>query len=226
MKTIPRWIIIGGFILSFFAGSINVLSLLSLQHQAVSHLTGSISLIGVKLISKNYDSVIHLAGIVSFFFFGAVLSNLIIRDQVLTFGKRYGVVLLLESSLIFVGYLITSNNSIYSDFFISMACGLQNAMATTFSGAILRTTHMTGIVTDLGILMGSVIRGKKINRIRLQLHIGLLGGFMVGSIFGAVAYAEIGFDAILIPVVFIFLTGFIYTSYRLLKERNQKMVKQ
>ena len=168
MKTIPRWIIIGGFILSFFAGSINVLSLLSLQHQAVSHLTGSISLIGVKLISKNYDSVIHLAGIVSFFFFGAVLSNLIIRDQVLTFGKRYGVVLLLESSLIFVGYLITSNNSIYSDFFISMACGLQNAMATTFSGAILRTTHMTGIVTDLGILMGSVIRGKKINRPRVR----------------------------------------------------------
>lgn len=219
INSIPRWIIVGGFFLSFFAGSINVLSLLSLQHQAVSHLTGSISLIGVHLVGDHFSTVLHLTGIVLFFFFGAVLSNLIIRDQVLQFGKRYGFVLMIESLLLFIGYLVMLTKPSYSDYFISMACGLQNAMATTFSGAVLRTTHMTGIVTDLGILIGSMIRGKQISKIKLVLYLSLLTGFINGSIFGTMGYNQIGFKAILLPVVLLFVTGFMYTGYRLLKDR-------
>jgi uncharacterized membrane protein YoaK (UPF0700 family) len=44
-----------------------------------------------------------------------------------------------------------------------MACGLQNAMATGYSGAVIRTTHVTGIVTALGIAVGLAARRERVD---------------------------------------------------------------
>jgi uncharacterized membrane protein YoaK (UPF0700 family) len=218
---IPNWIVLGGIILSFFAGSINVISLLSIHHQAVSHLTGTISRAGILLSTNEWSSFIHFSGIILFFFFGAVVSSLIVRDQVLTFGKRYGIVIMLEATLLAIAYFSNTYSSKSTDLFLSAACGLQNAMATSFSGAILRTTHMTGIVTDIGIFIGQYLRGKEVNFARLQLHITVLTGFFVGSMTGAMLSAKWGFDSLLLVIVVLFLSGMSYTLFRLITERKQ-----
>ena len=101
---IPRWIIFGGITLSFIAGAINVISLLSVHHQAVSHLTGTISTAGIHFSKLNWSDLIHFITIVFFFLLGAIISSLIVRDQVLTFGKRYGFVIMLEASLLALAY--------------------------------------------------------------------------------------------------------------------------
>ncbi len=51
----------------------------------------------------------------------------------------------------------------------SAACGLQNAMATTYSGAIVRSTHLTGIFTDLGLMLGGKLRGNPVDKRKLML---------------------------------------------------------
>lgn len=45
-------------------------------------------------------------------------------------------------------------------YFLAFACGIQNALCTTWSGAVIRTTHYTPTITDLGIVVGNWIREK------------------------------------------------------------------
>jgi uncharacterized membrane protein YoaK (UPF0700 family) len=44
---------------------------------------------------------------------------------------------------------------------LAMACGMQNAMTTRYSGAVVRTTHLTGMFTDMGLLIGHMLRSDK-----------------------------------------------------------------
>lgn len=215
---IPIWIAIGGFMLTLIAGIVNVTGIVSFQHQAVSHLTGTMSNLSISLFNQTNSITIHLAGIIFSFFIGAVISNLIIRDQHLIFGKRYGFAFMYESIFLFMGYLTAMKTNLISDYLISMACGLQNAMATTFSGAVLRTTHVTGIVTDLGIAVGSLIRGNKNVIKSLKIHLTLLSGFIIGSTLGAFLNSIIGFKTLLIPTIVLFVSGLSYTTYRLIKQ--------
>jgi uncharacterized membrane protein YoaK (UPF0700 family) len=86
--------------------------------------------------------------------------------------------------------------------------GLQNAIITKISNAEIRTTHMTGVITDLGIELGRLIywnQSKKANNIqfvaantdKLFIHATLLGLFFSGGLFGAVAFKAMGFSATL-----------------------------
>jgi uncharacterized membrane protein YoaK (UPF0700 family) len=44
---------------------------------------------------------------------------------------------------------------------LAMACGMQNAMTTRYSGAVVRTTHLTGMFTDMGLLIGHMLRSDR-----------------------------------------------------------------
>jgi uncharacterized membrane protein YoaK (UPF0700 family) len=219
IQQMPKWIWLGGFILSFFAGMINVVSVLSFQHQAVSHMTGSLTQFGIQLSATSWDASLHIFGVLVSFLLGAILSGMIIRDALLAFGKRYGIVLMLEAIFLILSVYLFRNQYYFADYFISAACGLQNAMATTYSGAILRTTHMTGVVTDLGILIGHFFRRLPISLIKLRLYIGLLTGFTFGSILGVKAFQWMHFEALLIPGISLLLGGLLYTSIRLHQEK-------
>lgn len=220
IQKMPKWIWLGGFILSFFAGMINVVSVQSFQHQAVSHMTGSLTQLGIQVFATNWEASLHLLGVLFSFLLGAILSGMIIRDSLLAFGKRYGIVLMIEATLLIISVYLFRNQLYFADYFISAACGLQNAMATTYSGAVLRTTHMTGVVTDLGILIGHFLRRLPISLIKLRLYISLLSGFTIGCITGVWAFQLLQMNALWIPGISLLLVGFTYTSIRLRKERT------
>jgi uncharacterized membrane protein YoaK (UPF0700 family) len=80
--------------------------------------------------------------------------------------------------------------------------GLQNALITKVSRAEIRTTHVTGIVTDLGIELGRALYGMggtpvHVNSAKLRLLGGLLLAFAVGGVAGAWAFKTIGYAATL-----------------------------
>ncbi|TNE73959.1 DUF1275 domain-containing protein [bacterium] len=216
----PNWIWLGGVILSFFAGMINAISVLSFQHQAVSHVTGSLTQFGIHLYTEPFQSAWHILGVMFSFLLGAILSSLIIRDAVLSFGKRYGIVIMVESFFLAISIFLFKAELSYADFFVSAACGLQNAMATTYSGAIIRTTHMTGVITDLGILLGQFFRTKELPFLKLRLYVGLLLGFAIGGFIGAYSFSHLHFDAIWIPSISLFFAGLAYAGIRLSIEKG------
>ena len=214
---LPRWVWLGAIALSCVAGMVNVVGFLGFEHQAITHLTGTTSQLGMALVQHDWRNVGHLWGVLVAFCLGAMLSGLIVQDATLRLGRRYGVVLLLESLLLLSAIPLFKQQQIWGALAAAMACGLQNAMATTFSGAVVRTTHLSGMFTDLGIGLGHLMRGLPLPMKRLTLSGLIISGFLGGGIIGAWLFLSYGYDALLAPALLTGTTGICYIGYRLLQ---------
>jgi len=211
---LPRWVWIGAVTLACVAGMVNVIGYLGFEHQAVSHLTGTTSLLGAAIAHGDGRAVIHLWGVLIAFCLGAMLSGLIIQDQTLQLGRRYGVVLALEAALLLAAIPLFKQEQISGALLAAVACGLQNAMVTTYSGAAVRTTHLSGMFTDLGIGLGHLLRGMPLPVRRLTLSGLIISGFLGGGVLGAWLYRHFGYDALLAPALLTGGTGVGYVLYR------------
>lgn len=220
---LPRWVWVGAVTLACIAGMVNVVGYLGFEHQAISHLTGTTSLLGAALAAGDWRAVGHLWGMLIAFCLGAMVSGLIIQDSGLRLGRRYGVVLALESLLLAAAVPLFAREQVLGALLAAMACGLQNAMVTTYSGAVVRTTHLSGMFTDLGIGLGHLIRGMPLPMRRLTLSGLIVSGFLAGGILGAWAFRALHYHALLIPSALTGLTGVGYVAYRhwtLLRQRR------
>jgi uncharacterized membrane protein YoaK (UPF0700 family) len=99
-KPIPAWILGGGAMLAASAGCINVVGFLGAQHQAISHLTGTVSMFSMEIAQSNWALTAHAGAVFGAFFIGCILSGLIIRHPALQSGPPYGAALTLESLLL------------------------------------------------------------------------------------------------------------------------------
>nr|WP_194362737.1 YoaK family protein [Neptunicella marina] len=195
----PKWIEYGAFVLALVAGSINAIGLLGFEHQSVSHVSGTATLFATSFLSSTTQNMLHLGGILFSFFIGAAISGFLLHGTTAKLGRHYDTALVLEALLIFLAFYLLSQNAFYGHYAASAACGLQNALATAYSGAIIRTTHLTGIFTDLGIMLGSLMRGDAFDKRKAILFLLIIGGFIVGAFCGAYWFNLLRFNALLIP---------------------------
>lgn len=86
------------------------------------------------------------------------------------------------------------------------------SLTSTYSGAIVRTTHVSGLFTDLGVALGLRFRGQKTHARKVILYLILISGFTLGGIAGSLAFVKVQFSAMLVPCIF---TAFIAVSYSL-----------
>ncbi|WP_417438591.1 YoaK family protein [Idiomarina sp.] len=210
ISKLPKWIEYGAFVLAFVAGCINAIGLLGFEHQAVSHVSGTATLFGTSMLSGSFADMLHLAGVLFSFFVGAGLSGYLLHGTQLKLKRRYDIALAAESLLIFASFYLLSEGSFYGHFTASLACGMQNALATTYSGAIVRTTHLTGIFTDLGIMFGSVMRGKAFDKRKAILFGLIIAGFVTGGASGAYLFTLLQFQALLVPAVICLALAVLY----------------
>jgi uncharacterized membrane protein YoaK (UPF0700 family) len=211
---LATWVWIGAAALACVAGMVNVVGYLGFEHQAITHLTGTTSLLGAALAQGNLRSVLQLAGMLLAFMFGAVLSGLLIKDSVLQLGRRYGVALAFEAALLVLAVPLFEQGYFAGPLLAAVAIGLQNAMATTYSGAIIRTSHVSGMFTDLGITIGHAMRGLPVDHRRLSLCLLIITAFLAGGVIGAVLYGHWQYKALYLPAVLTGTTGLIYGVYR------------
>jgi len=222
ISKMPRWIWAGAWALAFVAGIVNAVGLLGFQHQAVTHLTGTTSLLAAALASLDWPGTAHFAATIGAFVAGTVLSGFIIQDSTLQLGRRYGVALLLESILLCAAVPLLKRNSLLGLYSASCACGLQNAMVSTYSGAVVRTTHLSGMFTDLGIFLGHWLRRLPVDVRRLRLCFLVISGFLCGGVAGAVAFNRLGYSALFLPGGLTAVTAVAYGLYRLRKRRHAR----
>ena len=204
---------VGGSLLAFNAGFINSTGLMGFDHKTISHLTGTVTLSAIA-VSK-YEGIFETGTLVGSFFAGATLSGVIIGGMSLKFGRRYGIALILESLLLFLAWNLFKNHSHAGEFLAAMACGLQNALVTTLSGAVIRTTHLTGVVTDLGNIFGNFLCGRNIDNKHPFLLFMLLLFFFTGALAGAFSFVHYGLDNILYSSLFTLLLGSIYLAIKI-----------
>lgn len=213
-ERLAAWVWVGAGALACVAGIVNVVGFLGFEHQAITHLTGNTSLLSAALVAGDMHATRVLLGSIGAFVGGAMLSGLIIQDSTLRLGRRYGVVLTLESVLLLAAVPLFQRQHFLGPLCAAMACGLQNAMATTYSGAIVRTSHLSGMFTDLGIMLGHALRGMPVARRRLGLCVVVIALFFAGGALGAWLFGSFRYAALYFPAGLTGIAGLAYVAYR------------
>ena len=219
---LPRWIVAGGALLAFVAGIVNACGFLGVQHQGITHLTGTTTLLGIAAGDRDLPALLHLAATIAAFITGCVASGMIVQDSTLRLGRRYGVVLMIEGGLLAIAVPLLTRGHVAGDYLASAACGLQNAMASTYSGAVLRTTHFSGTLTDLGIFLGHRLRGLPVDARRVRLLLALVLSFFSGAIAGTWLFRTHGYAALYVPAVMTFGIGIAYGAYHHWRVRHAR----
>ena len=197
-----------GAVLSFVAGAANAGGFLAVGRYT-SHMTGVVSSVADDIVLGQFALVAVGLGSLCAFLMGAmctaILVNWGLRKQL---RSAYSLPLVVESVALLVfglfGAAISGFASLFLPLTVLLLCfmmGLQNAVITKISHAEIRTTHVTGLVTDLGIELGKwlyVNRRKgpsdvRANRQRLRLQALLIACFFVGGLSGAWGFKAWGY---------------------------------
>ena len=192
-----------------------------------SHVTGSVGRLANDVASRDWSAAAGAAAMIVAFFCGSFVASMIIESEALgSAADAYGASLALEAFLLF-GFLATFTGGGGGDRIRSLegatlcaAMGVQNSLVTRLSGAVIRTTHLTGVVTDLGIESARWVRwlhGRASDAWQLKpsfgatpphrpvvARIGLLGiiaaAFTSGAIAGAVGATKFRHMALVVPL--------------------------
>jgi uncharacterized membrane protein YoaK (UPF0700 family) len=213
LQRLPVWIQISCFFLALNAGMINVIGLLNIAHQSVSHMTGNVSMVVVESIQNDWFQVLFMLGVVFCFTLGSFYSGFIIRDSKLRFGRRYGSVLSIETFFLLLAWLLIDHFPHYALLWAAAAMGLQNALASTYNGTIIRTTHLSGVLTDIGLNIGYRFRGLYVDPRKFTLLVLILIGFFVGGVIGAIAQYFFHQHAFLFPAILTTILSLTYWLY-------------
>lgn len=199
-----------GSLLAFNAGAINAGGFLVIS-MYTSHMTGFASMLADNLVLGNTELVLVAVGALLAFMIGAATTAVLVNwARQRHVRSEYALPLLLEALLMLVFGLMGATLGRHTPFAIpltvlvlSFTMGLQNALVSKISSSQIRTTHMTGIITDLGIELGKLFYWNRTgsapefrvraNHVRLQLFITLLTAFIVGGVVGAAGFKYIGF---------------------------------
>lgn len=174
---LPLWIQLGAFFLAVNAGMINVLGLVTVLHQSVSHMTGNVSVLAMSLVHWQSESILYLLLVTVCYVIGSFYSGVILGNSHFRLGRRYGVPLTLVAFFIFLCWFFLPYFPRYALLWACVAMGVQNAMVSHYKGTIIRTTHLSGVLTDLGLALGYRVRGLVVERRRVVLHLLILSGF-------------------------------------------------
>jgi uncharacterized membrane protein YoaK (UPF0700 family) len=144
--------------LAFVGGFVNSAGFV-LIGSFTSHVTGNVGRLANDLAYRQYDAAAAVLPMIVAFFAGAFFASMAIESNF--FGRTanaYGVALLCEAALLVlfmtVSHLTIVPHPRVQDAEAAILCaamGMQNSLVTRLSGAVVRTTHLTGVFTDLGI---------------------------------------------------------------------------
>jgi uncharacterized membrane protein YoaK (UPF0700 family) len=199
-----------GWTLAFIAGATNAGAFLAVR-QYTSHMTGMVSSMADYLALGQLQLAAGAVGALVSFLFGAATSAVLVN-----YAKRrrlkslYALPLLLEALLLLLFGVIGAQLALIQGLFVSatvmLLCfimGLQNAVITKVSKSEIRTTHVTGLVTDIGIELGKLVYWNRLqtdtslrvtaDRERLLILSLLVLAFFGGGIIGAFGFQHFGY---------------------------------
>ncbi len=212
------------FLLAFQGGSLNTAGYLAV-HRFVSHVTGFATLAGVAGAKFDWSTMIGMLLVPIFFLFGVIISAWNVeRQRIKNEIPRYSLIfsfiifnILLITLLGTFGYFgefgepLTAQRDYFLLFLLAFTCGLQNAVISSASGMVIRTTHLTGPTTDFGI--GLV----RIWSTRNNLHqrelfamwcrFGIYWSFIAGSFVAALLFINFKFFGFYMPLAISLFTA-------------------
>jgi uncharacterized membrane protein YoaK (UPF0700 family) len=200
-----------GWVLAFIAGATNAGAFLAVQ-QYTSHMTGMVSSMADYLVLGDIGLAASALGGVASFLVGAATSAVLVNYARRRHLKsQFALPLLLEAGLLLlfglVGARLATITGLFVPATVMLLCfimGLQNAVITKISRSEIRTTHVTGLVTDIGIELGKLVYWNRLqadpalhvvaDRSRLLVLSMLVFAFALGGVLGALGFQNIGYS--------------------------------
>lgn len=204
-------------LLSFVAGIVNVMGLLSIQ-KLTTNVTGHFAFMVEEATLSDFNQSMFYFIYIFFFFLGAFFSNFIIEiTQKVTVKHIYFIPVLVEAFLLLIisflnfSFIISNPNLIACVLLFAM--GLQNSLVTTISNSVVRTTHLTGLFTDLGIEISQLFFYKSnVQRLKLysmiKLRTTIITTFFIGGILAGLFFPTYKMKTLLIAS-FVLIVGLI-----------------
>lgn len=206
--------------MAFQAGAINIGAFMAC-HRFVSNVTGFATFFGHEVSQGAGWQALGMLIVPVFFLLGSMLSGQMV-DIRLRLHKRpryylaFGLIFFLNVFVLLLGL-----NGFFGTFgeplllwrdylllvLLCLICGLQNGTITSISNSTIRTTHLTGITTDLGLGIIRFLNRHKLqphfsNEIQLNLmRIGLIFSFCVGSVLGGFVFKSFEYEGFIVPVL-------------------------
>lgn len=197
-----------GVTLSAVAGAANAGGFLAVG-QYTSHMTGLVSSLADHLVLGELAAALAALAAVAAFLGGAMTTALMVNWALRrSLRSAYARPLVLEAVLLvafgLAGASWQERVGFHVPLTVLLLCylmGLQNAVVTKISNAEIRTTHVTGLITDIGIELGKMAyinRSQAPNRVvanrrKLRVHLSLVAAFATGAMAGTWGFAHWGF---------------------------------
>lgn len=191
--------------LAFIAGAVNAGGFLAV-HQYTSHMSGIVSAMADNLALGSLPLVVAGLAAFSSFLVGSASTAFLAR-----WARRHhlesqlAMPLLVEAFLLTIfgvtGHVFEGHSALGTVTLLCFTMGLQNAIVTNVAGTVVRTTHLTGMVTNLGIKLGRMLysfanhesAANSVQMVKLTLLSSLVTLFFMGGVTGAVGYKQVGF---------------------------------
>jgi uncharacterized membrane protein YoaK (UPF0700 family) len=202
-------------LLCIAAGFVNAAGFLGFS-VLTTNVTGHAALFAERIALEDWKTARVVALWMFLFLAGAFISSLIVswigRNQRFSYVVPILIEIMILLGVALEGYRY-DHSLVAKEIFagsLLFAMGLQNSLVSMVSGSVVRTTHLTGTFTDLGIELAQVIHKGSEDRtalkVKIKLRSAIIFFFMCGAIGGAYLFRFLSFHAFFVPVAILFFT--------------------
>lgn len=185
---------IGG--LTFLAGAINICAIL-LIGSTITHYTGNVSNAAIALANNDLSHFGSYFSIILLFFIGSAFSGYLIHEADPGVQKSYFWLPIAFGGLTILIYGVTKSQATMLAWF-ALGMGAQNGTSLRVRGVLVRTTHMTGYLTDAAVCMGKTLHGHQEDRWKLPFYLLSALWFFAGGVLSTYLFKLMGTRMVLV----------------------------
>ncbi|MCI6272812.1 MAG: DUF1275 domain-containing protein [Erysipelotrichaceae bacterium] len=167
------------YALCILAGFLNISTILIFSVNS-SHYTGNITKLVLNFYNHKYEMFFYILGSFITFMFGGIICGILFHEKQFKSMKRYGLLLVILGSVYML--ILFFKNSILTLFYTTFLLGLQNGMYMFYKHILIRTTHFTGYLSDMGFSIGRIFMGHKEDIDLLKFYLISILSFITGCI--------------------------------------------
>ena len=223
-------------LLSFVAGLVNITGLLALK-TLTTNVTGHFAYFAEEMMKHEYSAAITFLVFTLFFLFGSFLSSFL--EELISISNpqlsHLFPITLEMFILIAIGFFGTnlglgSFGGKLTAFFLLFAMGIQNSLVTNISKSIVRTTHLTGLFTDLGIELSQLFFYRKPEEVKklktsIYLRLSIITFFFIGCFSGGIIYQTLEIKTLFVAAFFLLIAqwyDFFRLKFHLIKRKKSQ----
>jgi uncharacterized membrane protein YoaK (UPF0700 family) len=212
-------------LLSFVAGLVNVTGVLALK-TLTTNVTGHFAYFAEEIMRHDYTTAITFLVFTLFFLLGSFLSSFLeelisLRNPDLShiFPITLEMVILIAVGIFGISTGLFTLGGKLTAFFMLLAMGIQNSLVTNISRSTVRTTHLTGLFTDLGIELSQLFFYKKTEEVKklktsIFLRLSIITFFFLGCFSGGIIYQFLAMKTLFVAAFCLFIAQW-YDYFRL-----------